>query len=65
MSGNAAARLKQLLWEHTLIGDELGIAKMIVFVGTFKDRNDTRIEKRERDKDQQQAGEYPIITRSE
>ena len=27
-----------------LVGDEFGIAKVIVFVGTFKDGNDDRVE---------------------
>jgi hypothetical protein len=54
MSRRAAPRLESLHRQRAVIGDEPGIAKMIVLVGSFKDWNDDGIEQCKRDKARQQ-----------
>lgn len=51
---NPAARLEQLHRQRVMIGDEFGIAEVIVFVRSLKERDDDRVEKREREKGDEQ-----------
>ena len=54
MSGFASSGLKELDRKRTMVSEVFGIAKMVVFVRSFKQRNDDRVGRREEDKGAQE-----------